>query len=207
MGEKRKRQGQYILPLSALCLVYVAMMGGCRLMPVKAASDHVEVTSSLQPEVVPVETVDTHAGPLPGAIECPLLDQAESYLANGDYPNAMDAVGKALADCGPGDGAFFRRALTIMLDAAASKAPSKGGPDALACFRELESPMPDNGPAARCWLEILNELADLKVKLQTLKAVSATQKKRIKALKSQLEQLKAVDLELGTPEADDASHE
>lgn len=207
MGEKRKRQRQHVLSFLALCMMAMAWITGCFRMPVRPAIVHDDGASIPCNEVVPAETVEPKAEPVPDEVACPLLDQAESYLKNGEYAEAMDAVEKAMDDCGYENAALFRRALAITIDAAASMTPSKGGTDGLSCLSGLGSPMPDNGPAAQCWLAILNELSDLKMEAQRLKAADAFQKKRITALKDQLEQLKAVDLELGTPDTDEDSHE
>ena len=208
MGEKRKRRGKYFLSLSALCMIFMVILAGCQVMFRRAA-----VVSGGTAETGPLEensaeTKDRESEMQPE--DCPLLDQAESHEAAGEYPLAMDAVARAVATCNDGDERNANRALGIMIRSMAHiKSQKNDVHTIMGCFVNPGLPLPDQGAAARCWISVLDELMALSAEVTALKSVTASQRNRIEALKRQIEQLKAVDLELGTPEPemDEAGHE
>lgn len=203
MREKSKRHGKHFLPVSTLCLVYVLILTGCQVMMNRqggVAEHKAEAASTLSGAVdnAPKES---------DSVPSPLLDQAGVYLESGDYSKALDSVTRALNETENRDDLFFTRALDIMVHAMAHMdSSSNQEQNVMACFDGIDPSFPQDRASVRCWLSVLDELRELKSQVKEFKAKSVSQKNRIKTLESQIEQLKAVDLELGTPETEDDHH-
>jgi len=214
MGGKRKRPRQYILLFPAACLMLLVTAVGCRMAIERPAfPDHPGPGAKAPSEKTPSSTPD-EPGDLPqpsvqplepsptthlARLETQFLDRAAILLQKGQTEEALASVGKALTCC---EGRFSDRALQILADALArsNSAADRHG-EAFACFPRLESAFPDAvyGPAAQCWAATLNALFVKDAQIQKLSHTIRIQKKRIEGLEKQIEQLKAVDLELESP--------
>jgi tetratricopeptide (TPR) repeat protein len=132
-------------------------------------------------------------------LESQLLDRAENLLQRGDPAAALESVDKAITCC---NGRFADRALHILNDALAQPEIAAGHHvQSIQCFDRLEAEHPEAvyGPAARCWAIALNALLARDADVKKLRKTIRQQSRQIQILQKQIEQLKAVDLELETP--------
>lgn len=187
MGGKRKRRRQYVLLFAAVCLTFSLLMTGCR--------------SALEPVIPdPYTPIDRQ--------EARMLDQAASYLQQGNPDAAVQSVKKAIACC---NGRFGDRALHLLVTAMTDpRHPTRGATHTIRCFQLMEAGYPGGlkGPAARCWAAALIEISDQQAEIQQLKMTIQLQKHKIQTLSKQIEQMKAVDLEPTPPTpGDNISHE
>jgi|GEM_PF-4254161 len=187
MGGKQKRHRQHVLLFFAACLIFPMMTIGCRTAPRPL------VPGPYSPE---------------DRQESQLLDIAELFLEKKDYSGAMNAVREAISCC---SGRFSDRAahlLVIMLSAPDNPMGIRN--DVIRCVKTLEVSFPDAvyGPASRCWTAALNEFSARETEIRDLRKTIQSQRKEIRTLERQLEQLKAVDLELQPPKlGDESPHE
>lgn len=139
------------------------------------------------------------------SLESQLLDQAEFFLQKKDYKSALNSLEKAITCCG---GRFSDRTLHILaIVLAHHDNPMSDRNDSIRCFKWLEASFPDSvyGPASRCWVAVVNEFLVYETEIRKLRKTIQFQLKEIRSLERQIEQLKAVDLELETPKPEDES--
>jgi hypothetical protein len=137
------------------------------------------------------------------SMESQLLDQAEFFLQKEDYKSALNSLEKAITCCGR---RFPDRTLHILaIVLAHPDNPMSDDNYPIRCFKWLESSFPDSvyGPASRCWVAVVNEFLVYETEIRNLRISIQSHLKEIRSLKRQIEQLKAVDLELQTPKPDD----
>ncbi len=133
-------------------------------------------------------------------LEDQLLDQADKSVKNGEIADALSAVARAIS---LREGHISARALAIVRTIFAHSGYNLDNHDAAVdCLRHMEATFPQSqyDPTASCWLAGLSELTDKKAKIQELKNALRSQTATIQTLRKQIEQLKAVDLELVQPE-------
>lgn len=138
------------------------------------------------------------------------LDQVESLQVRGEIRQALDTLSRIVSNGFPNRKVFSDRAVHILVNALSD--PDSTIDDdshAIQCFIQLESSLPDSvyGPASSCWLSVMGEILARKNELRALKTTIRSQYKKIRTLVLQIEQLKAVDLELGTAPPEEQTHE
>jgi hypothetical protein len=219
MGGKRERQRQQILLLFAACLILLVMTGGCRSaggnppsFPESGDRSGGKSTTSGAPEKsfspatepsrttgrIPPSLAPTALTPLE-QVESQWLDRAAIYMKRGDTTNALASIDKAAACC---NGRFADRTVRMLRDVLARPGvAAEHRSQAIQCFLRLEATRPDvvYGPAARCWTSALSEVLTRETDVRKLRKTIQLQKRKIQELEKQIEQLKAVDLELETP--------
>lgn len=133
------------------------------------------------------------------------MEAAEQLFQDGDFSRAILAANHVVSCClaDEGDRALYLLGLTMVHP----DNPAANPPEALNHFKRLAAEFPDSpkAPAARAWSAALSQLITLETKVETdsaelkkLREETATSSRRIKDLKQQIEQLKAVDI--GTEE-------
>lgn len=179
------------------------MMGGC-----KAMLEGLVVSKKADPSIEsppPIFIGNMKNGQIAEleSLESQLLDQAEFFLQKKDYTNSLNSVKKSITCCG---GHFSDRTLHIL--ATVLEYPENlisHRNDSITCFKWLEASFPDSvyGPASRCWVAVVNEFWIYEAEILKMRTTIQSQLKKIQFLESQIEQLKAVDLELETLNPDD----
>ncbi len=133
-------------------------------------------------------------------LEAKSLAQAEKSVKQGEISKALLSVAQAIS---LRQGQVSARALGIIRAILARPEYNLDNHDSAGnCLRQLESSFPHSkyDPTASCWLTGLSELTDKKAKIQELRNVLRSQNVTIQTLRRQIEQLKAVDLELVQPD-------
>jgi hypothetical protein len=134
------------------------------------------------------------------ALEDGLLNQADASLASGDASKALQFVAKAVSCCNE---ASSDRALQIIR--AALDHPSlrlENPAEAAGCLQRLTAAAKGAGygPVAGCWVASLQELSARDAEIRKQRSTIRARTEMIETLNRQIEQLKAVDLELVQPE-------
>lgn len=138
------------------------------------------------------------------------LDRGEEFMARGECKKAREEIFLVIPHSGVCRPELSVRALKIFMEwYKTSKHTSKGDAGCAAYFNELEATCSDSmyGPAAPCWLQALYQIVEAQDDRKKLKTVIRAQREKIKTLEKQIEQLKAVDLELETEKPSEPSHE
>lgn len=196
MGRKQKRSGQYIFLFPAACVIIVMVLGGCR----PAASPPELPPGREQAGRLSMTEVNPESAAGLKSLEDRLLNQADEKLGRGDASAALRFAAEAISCC---NGEFAERALQIIR--AALDHPSlrlENPAHAAGCLQRLQAAARGAGyaPVAGCWVASLPELSAREAEIRKLRNTIRARTDRIQSLNRQLEQLKAVDLELVQPE-------
>jgi hypothetical protein len=220
MGGKPERQRQHILLFSAACLILLMMAGGCRSaggeplrFPEKESRSADTTAKTIEPENALAQEPDqswmsgriapptAQNAPTPlDRLESQWLDRAATAMQGGNSANALASIDKAVTCC---NGRFADRAVRLLTGLLARPGVAANHrSQAIQCFLQLEANRPEAvyGAAARCWASALDEVLAREADIQKLRKTIQLQKRQIQILEKQIEQLKAVDLELETPQ-------
>lgn len=196
MGRKPGRSRQHLsLYLAGLCLLTALASAGCRsLEPLADDRRSVFDTPDLAP--TPDEPIPSSAGPEDR------IEAADGFLRSGRYEEAIRTASGVLDCCRQ---RFGDRALYVMgLALAHPDNPAADDAEALRRFERIPADYPGSPYAveARAWTSSLERLVDLEARtaaageeIERLKQEVRKRSDRVRALREQIELLKAVDLE------------
>jgi hypothetical protein len=208
MGGKHKRHGEHLLLFIATGVIFFVMLTGCMGTTKKTVMSQEADNTGKQIPYLPEGFVSSEQ--LADEEDDPdcFLDDAALSIQQGECKNALEMIFFAVSCCENCGEGFFNRALHLMAVALSHPDCYPGDSNkTVSFFLRLESSFPDSvkGRPARSWLNFIEDVLIQNEDCSVMKDKLASHLKKIRALESQIEQLKAVDFELETSKTGELS--